>query len=108
MGKTIIRPVVAHSVRRNPGFSKSRYVGGSICLTLGECGHESHRKLSQGLPTSGRVRCQECERLRNGARPVIGGGGSPRVRHGWDDETQLPTLTELDKPAALPVTDSAC
>lgn len=35
------------------------YVAKSVKLTL-ECGHEQHRKASQGIPM--RARCTECER----------------------------------------------
>lgn len=95
MAKSIIRPIASHAVRMNRGHHKHWAVGGSITITLGGCGHEQGRKLSQGLPKTGRVRCKECEQLRDGARPRTRAFGCPWVVHGWDEATVLPTLTEL-------------
>lgn len=95
MTKSITRPIASHSVRMNRGSRKHWAVGGSITLNLGECGHEQGRKLSQGLPKTGRVRCRECEMLRDGVRQKTQAFGCPWVVHGWDEATGLPTRTEL-------------
>lgn len=95
MTKTITRPVASHTTRYNPGAQKHWAVGGSIYLVLAECGHEQSRKISQGLPKTGRVRCKECEQLRDGSHPRTKAGDGPWIQHGWDATTGLPTLTEL-------------
>lgn len=97
MGKTITRPIASHRTRMNPGAHKHWAVGGSIHLTLGECNHEQHRKLSQGLPSGRRVRCKECEQLRDGCRPKQKLGDGPWVQYGWDAATGLPTRTILEE-----------
>lgn len=91
MSKSITRPIASHTVRMNKGHQKHWAVGGSINLTLGECGHQQIRKLSQGLPKTGRVRCRDCEQLRDGSRPRTRAHDAPWIEHGWDEVTGLPT-----------------
>lgn len=95
--KTITRPIASHTVRMNPGSHKHWAVGGSIYLVLGECGHEQGRKKSQGLPKTRRVRCRECESLRDGGHPMQGNGDGSWTRFGWDAATGLPTRTRVEK-----------
>lgn len=97
VAKTITRPIASHTKRMNPGFHKSWAVGGTLYLVLGECGHEQARKLSQGLPKTGRVRCRECEDLRAGVRVKRGNGDGSWTRFGWDAETGLPTRTRVEE-----------
>ena len=91
-----MREIARHSTRMNPGAHKHWAVGGSISLTLAECGHEQHRKLSQGLPARGRVRCKECEKLRDGSTPREKRGDGPWIRYGWDAEQGVPTRTVME------------
>lgn len=93
--KSITRPISDHVTRLNRGAEKHWAVGGSIYLTLAECGHEQSRKLSQGLPKTGRVRCHECEQLRDGVRMRTGPREGPWIQYGWDSATSLPTRTEI-------------
>lgn len=95
MAKSITRPIASHSIRMNRGSHKHWAVGGSITLILAECGHDQGRKLSQGLPKTGRVRCRECEQLRDGVKSRTRAYGCPWVEHGWDEATGLPTRTVL-------------
>lgn len=85
------RLVVSAGVRENPGFHKSRFVGGSWLLTL-ECGHFTARKLSAGRP--GWVQCRDCKNLKNGGTMTcpMPGSSDPtqRVRETWDATKQWP------------------
>jgi hypothetical protein len=56
--KRIFRDVVKVEAHYNPGYEKSKYVGGSNYLTL-SCGHGKRRKFSQSVPH--RVVCTRCE-----------------------------------------------
>ncbi len=83
MSKAIMRAIATHSTHMNPGAHKHWAVGGSLSLVLAECGHRQHRKLSLGLPLRGRVRCKECEALRDGSRPKQKIGDGPWIQYGW-------------------------
>ena len=87
----VIREIVSHEKRMNPGHQKHWAVGGSITMVLADCGHQVSRKLSQGLPKTNRVRCPECTDLANGARIRTGNPDGTWTVWGWDYETNLPT-----------------
>lgn len=91
-----MRAIANHTRRLNQGARKHWAVGGSLSLVLAECGHEQHRKLSQGLPSGGRVRCRECEALRDGHGSKMKMGDGPWIQYGWDADKGLPTQTILE------------
>jgi len=64
--------------------------GGSNVLTL-ECGHETARKFSQGVPKN--VYCRECESWASGKTRSISYG---QIIETWDTERQMPVRTEIN------------
>lgn len=88
MTKTVKRRIVRTDQHLNPGWEKSRFVGGSSVFTL-ECGHTTSKKLSAGIPKDLRTICRECTNLRDS------GGSSTRFDMAkllatvetWDHET---------------------
>lgn len=82
--RPIWRKVVSTTTRMNPGAGKSRFVGGSVRLDL-ECGHEWHRKISQGVPD--RARCSACESLRRGATRISYNLDGTQTEETWDAVT---------------------
>ena len=84
----IWRQVISHREHRNPGFHKSRHVGGSFILTLDECGHEARRKISAGLPS--KAQCYRCEQLSEGAVSTTDNGDGTQTRETWDSVRRLP------------------
>lgn len=87
---TIIRAIESHSVHMNPGHQKHWAVGGRITFLLADCGHQVTRKLSQGMPKTMRVRCDECTSLANGARHRTGRADGGWDSWTWDAEKGLP------------------
>ena len=82
------RQVVSHVEHRNPGFCKSRHVGGKFFMTLDECGHEVSRKMSAGLPS--KAQCYRCEQLSEGAVSRTDNGDGTQTRETWDPVRRLP------------------
>lgn len=82
------RQVVSHREHRNPGFHKSRHVGGKFFLTLDECGHEVSRKISAGVPS--KAQCYRCEQLSEGAVSTTDNGDGTQTRETWDQARRLP------------------
>lgn len=87
--KNIRREITGIEQYMNPGWQKSIHVGGTYHFKL-ECGHEHYRKISAGVPKSMKVRCTDCEKLRDGAKVRRGD-----VRQTWDADKQWPIFTEI-------------
>lgn len=89
MSPNIRRKIVTVEKHMNPGWQKHWAVGGRYWFIL-ECGHTHRRKISDGIPKTMIVRCDDCIHLAKG-----GGTTRGNIRQTWDPEKQWPIFTEV-------------
>lgn len=84
------RKIAKVQVGQNPGWGKSRFVGGSSLITL-ECGHFIVRKNSVKVPA--KAKCRDCASLRNGSiRKSREVGSDLLTTETWDPVTGMPRV----------------
>jgi tRNA nucleotidyltransferase/poly(A) polymerase len=93
--KAVFRTIAHAETHRNKGYEKHRAVGGSVRLTLDGCGHTQSRKISQGIPV--RVRCKECESVRDGSARKTKIGDGDWTTQVWDSERNVPVTVTVQE-----------